>query len=53
MVAEGLINSHILVTGGTGYIGGYLSNKPTAAGYRVTTVSRPWSQIIIICVDLN
>ena len=54
MVAEGLINGHILVTGGTGYIGGYLSNKLTAAGYRVTTVSRAVvANDNHICVDLT
>jgi nucleoside-diphosphate-sugar epimerase len=31
---------HILITGGTGFIGSYLSNGLVNAGYKVTTVSR-------------
>ena len=54
MLAEGLIKGHILITGGTGYIGGYLSNKLMNAGYRVTTVSRSVSvNTNHICVDLT
>ena len=54
MVAEGLIKGHILITGGTGFIGGYLSNKLMNAGYRVTTVSRSVSvNTNHICVDLT
>ena len=54
MLAEGLIKGHILITGGTGYIGGYLSNKLMNAGYRVTTVSRSvGGNNNHICVDLT
>ena len=54
MVAEGLIKGHILITGGTGFIGGYLSNKLMNAGYRVTTVSRSvGGNNNHICVDLT
>ncbi|MDA7726816.1 NAD-dependent epimerase/dehydratase family protein [Pseudomonadales bacterium] len=54
MVAEGVIKGHILVTGGTGYIGGYLSNKLMNAGYRVTTVSRTVGENNShICADLT
>tara|TARA_B100000768_G_scaffold177068_1_gene190723 strand:+ start:565 stop:1443 length:879 start_codon:yes stop_codon:yes gene_type:complete len=54
MVAEGLIKGHILITGGTGYVGGYLSNKLVNAGYRVTTVSRSvGGNNNHICADLT
>ena len=54
MEADGLIKGHILITGGTGYIGGYLSNKLMNAGYRVTTVSRSvGGNNNHICADLT
>ena len=54
MVAEGLIKGHILITGGTGFIGGYLSNRLRKAGYKVTTVSRSvGGNDRQICADLT
>jgi nucleoside-diphosphate-sugar epimerase len=54
MSAEGLMKGHILITGGTGFIGGYLSNGLMKAGYRVTTVSRSaGSNESHICADLT
>lgn len=43
MLADGFTKGHILITGGTGFIGGYLSNKLLKSGYKVTTVSRSLS----------
>ena len=54
MEIEGLINGHILITGGTGFIGGYLANKLMNSGYRVTTVSRSvGGNNNHICADLT
>lgn len=45
---------HILITGGTGYIGSYLSINLTKAGYRVTSTSRGIEgNEDNICVDLT
>jgi nucleoside-diphosphate-sugar epimerase len=45
---------HILITGGTGYIGGYLSSNLIKAGYRVTSASRAVEgDENHICVDLS
>lgn len=54
MVAEELHKGHILITGGTGFIGGYLANRLMNAGYRVTTVSRSIDGTNShICADLT
>ena len=54
MVAEELPKGHILITGGTGFIGEYLSNRLMNAGYRVTTVSRSIGvNNTHICADLT
>ena len=54
MSAEALMKGHILITGGTGFIGGYLSDGLMNAGYRVTTVSRSaGSNGSHICADLT
>jgi nucleoside-diphosphate-sugar epimerase len=48
------MKGHILITGGTGFIGGYLSGGLIKAGYRVTTVSRSASSNENhICTDLT
>lgn len=48
------MKSHILITGGTGFIGGYLAKGLTKAGYRVTTVSRSMGNIDNhVCADLT
>ena len=47
------IKGHILITGGSGFIGRYLSDGLVKAGYRVTTVSRSaGSNENHICADL-
>ena len=47
-------SSHILVTGGTGYIGNYLTNNLTKEGYRVTSTSRSIKgNKNHICIDLT
>ena len=54
MSAEGLMKGHILITGGTGFIGGYLADGLMKVGYRVTTVSRSaGSNKSHICADLT
>lgn len=54
LVAEGVMKGHILITGGTGFVGGYLANGLIKAGYRVTTVSRSvGSNDSHICADLT
>ncbi|MDB9985968.1 NAD(P)-dependent oxidoreductase [Pelagibacterales bacterium] len=40
MATELLKKRHILIAGGTGYIGSYLSSKLTKAGHKVISVSR-------------
>ena len=53
-VVEVVIKGHILVTGGTGFIGGHLSNGLMNSGYRVTTVSRSVGHNDShICADLT
>ncbi len=48
------MKGHILITGGTGFIGGYLANGLIKAGYKVTTVSRSMgSNDNHICADLT
>ena len=39
-MAELGLKKHILITGGTGYIGNYLRSKLLKSGYKVTSVSR-------------
>ena len=47
-------NRHILITGGTGYIGGYLCGNLTKAGFSVTYTTRGTSvNKNNICVDLT
>jgi nucleoside-diphosphate-sugar epimerase len=54
MVAEEVMKGHILITGGTGFVGGYLANGLIKAGYRVTTVSRGiGGSQSHICADLT
>ncbi|MAA58261.1 MAG: hypothetical protein CL855_07360 [Cryomorphaceae bacterium] len=54
MVAEGAMKGHILITGGTGFVGGYLANGLIKAGYKVTTVSRGIGRDEShICADLT
>ena len=40
MAAEGAKKNHILITGGRGFIGGYLANHLNKSGFKVTTISR-------------
>ena len=48
------MKSHILITGGTGFVGGYISDGLAKAGYRVTAVSRNGvNEKNQICVDLT
>lgn len=48
------MKGHILITGGTGFVGGYLANRLTKAGFIVTTVSRSvGSNDSHICADLT
>lgn len=48
------MKGHILITGGSGFVGGYLANGLIKAGYRVTTVSRSvGSNDSHICADLT
>jgi len=48
------MGGHILITGGTGFVGGYLANGLIKAGYRVTMVSRSVdSNDNHICADLT
>jgi nucleoside-diphosphate-sugar epimerase len=48
------MKGHILITGGTGFVGGYLANALIKAGYRVTMVSRSVdSNDNHICADLT
>ena len=45
---------HILIAGGTGYIGSYLSNKLSEAGHNVISVSRSIGNgKNHICIDLT
>lgn len=54
MLTESVGGRHILITGGTGYIGSYLSSELIKAGYRVTSVSRSMGlNKNHICVDLT
>ena len=54
MSIEAVIKGHVLITGGTGFIGGYLSKGLMAAGYRVTTLSRSVvEEDNHICLDLT
>ena len=54
MSSEVLIKKHILITGGTGFIGRYLSNQLVKAGSRVTSVSRSGgNHESHICADLT
>lgn len=54
MVVEEVMKGHILITGGTGFVGGYLANGLLKAGYKVTTISRGMGGIENhICVDLS
>ena len=54
MSIKAVIKGHVLITGGTGFIGGYLSKGLMAAGYRVTTLSRSLvEKDNHICVDLT
>ena len=48
------MKDHILITGGTGFVGGYLANGLIKAGFRVTTVSRSVGfNDSHICADLT
>lgn len=48
------MNGHILITGGTGFVGGCLANGLIKAGYSVTTVSRSMgTNEGHICADLT
>ena len=48
------MKGHILIMGGSGFVGGYLANGLIKAGYRVTTVSRTvGSNDSHICADLT
>ena len=54
MPIEAVIKGHVLITGGTGFIGGYLSKGLMAAGYKVTTLSRSVvEKENHICLDLT
>ena len=54
MRVEGVMNGHILITGGTGFVGGHLTNGLIKAGFSVTTVSRSMgSNENHICADLT
>ena len=54
MVIEKTIKGHVLITGGTGYIGGYLSSKLVNLGYKVTSLSRSVHRSVDhVCVDLT
>ncbi len=54
MLFEELVNRHILITGGNGFIGSHLSKGLTKVGYKVTTVSRSvGDNDCHICVDLT